>query len=100
VIAPDGQVAAFCIVWPDGMSKVGQIDPVGTHPRFQRKGLGKAVMFAGMRDLQNQGMRSVRICVLADNPAAIRLYESVGFRTVNKLFLREKPGYEYHLAKP
>jgi len=90
VIAPDGRVAAFCIVWPDDLSGVGQFEPVGTHPDFQRKGLGKAMMFAGMLNLQDQGIRSVRVCVLADNPAAIRLYESVGFREVNKLYLHEK----------
>jgi len=90
VIAPDGCVAAFCIVWSDAVSRIGQIEPVGTHPDFQRKGLGRAVMSAGMRHLQSLGMRSVRICVLADNPTAFKLYESVGFRTVNKLLLHQK----------
>jgi ribosomal protein S18 acetylase RimI-like enzyme len=90
VIAPDGCVAAFCIVWPDVVSRIGQIEPVGTHPDFQRKGLGKAVVSAGMRHLQCLGMRSVRIRALSDNPAAFRLYESVGFRTVNKLWLHQK----------
>lgn len=89
-IAPDERVAAFCIVWPDVVSRTGQIEPVGTHPDFQRKGLGKAVMLAGMQYLQSLGMLSARICVLADNPAAIKLYESVGFHTVNRLLLHEK----------
>jgi ribosomal protein S18 acetylase RimI-like enzyme len=89
-IAPDKRVAAFCIAWPDVVSRIGQIEPVGTHPDFQRKGLGRAVMLAGMRYLQSLGMRSVRICVLADNPAAIALYENVGFHTVNRLLLHEK----------
>jgi len=43
-----------------------------------------------MCHLQSLGMRSVRICVLADNPVAFKLYESVGFRTVNKLLLHQK----------
>ncbi len=47
-------------------------------------------MLAGMRYLRDQGIRTARICVLADNPAAIGLYESVGFREVNKLYLLEK----------
>lgn len=90
IIAPDGRAAAFCIVWSDPVNGIGQIEPVGTHPDFQRKGLGRAVMLAGMRHLQSLGMRSVRICVLTDNPAAVKLYESVGFRTVNKLLLHQK----------
>lgn len=93
VIALDGRVAAFCIAWPDAVSRIGQIEPVGTQPDFQRKGLGKAVLLAGMRHLKTLGMCSARICVLADNPAAFKLYESVGFRTVNKLFLHQKELY-------
>jgi ribosomal protein S18 acetylase RimI-like enzyme len=89
-IAPDECVASFCIVWPDPVSRIGQIEPVGTHPALQRKGLGKAVILAGMRHLQSLGMLSARICVLADNLAAFALYESVGFRTVNRLLLHQK----------
>lgn len=90
VIAPEGHVAAFCIAWPDVVSRIGQIEPVGTHPDLQRKGLGKAVMLAGMRHLQSLGMLSARICVLANNPSAFKLYESVGFHTANKLLLHQK----------
>lgn len=90
VISPDGRVAAFCIAWPDAVSRIGQIEPVGTHPDLQRRGLGRAVMLAGMRHMQGLGMRSARTCVLADNPPALRLYESVGFRTVNRLLLYQK----------
>jgi mycothiol synthase len=89
-LTPDGRVAAFCIVWPDPMSRIGQIEPVGTHPDFQHKGLGKAVMSAGMRYLHSLGMHSARICVLADNFPALKLYESLGFRTVNRLWLHQK----------
>jgi mycothiol synthase len=85
VVAPDQRVGAFCTVWPDAVSLIGQIDPVGAHPDFQRKGLGKAVVEAGLHSLQSAGMHSARICVRADNVAAIKLYEGVGFRTVNKL---------------
>ena len=73
VLAPDGCVAAFCNVWYDAVSRTGQIEPVGTHPDFQHKGLGKAVMTAGMHYLQSKGMVATRICVLADNLPAINL---------------------------
>ncbi len=90
VVAPDGRVASFCVAWPDSASRIGQIDPVGTHPNFQRKGLGKAVMLAGMRDLQFAGMRIARICVQAGNPAAIGLYEGLGFCRMDKLLAYQK----------
>ena len=32
VIAPNGEVAAFCILWTDELTRVGHFEPVGTHP--------------------------------------------------------------------
>ena len=45
VIAPTGAVAAYCIIWTDELTKVGHFEPVGTHPDFQRRGLGKSLLF-------------------------------------------------------
>lgn len=39
-VAPDSRFAAFCICWLDNVNQVGLFEPVGTHPDFQRKGLG------------------------------------------------------------
>jgi ribosomal protein S18 acetylase RimI-like enzyme len=89
-IAPDGQIGAFCIVWIDSVNKVGLFEPVGTHPDFQRKGLGKAVILEGLRRLQAAGMRQAIVSTFEDNLAAIKLYESVGFRIGNQLGTFEK----------
>jgi mycothiol synthase len=89
-IASDGQIGAFCIVWMDPVNKVGLFEPVGTHPDYQRKGLGKAVMVEGLRRLQAGGMKQAIVSTFEDNPAAIGLYESVGFRVVNQLGTYEK----------
>jgi mycothiol synthase len=90
VVSPDGQVGAFCIVWTDPVNKVGLFEPVGTHPDFQRKGLGRAVMMEGLHHLQECGMRSAIVSAYEDNPAAIRLYESVGFQLANHLGTYQK----------
>jgi mycothiol synthase len=63
---------------------------VGTHPDFQRKGLGKAVMLEGFRRLRAGGMRQAIVSTFEDNLAAIKLYESVGFQIVNHLGTYEK----------
>src|SRR4030042_2612488 len=84
-ITPDGKIGAFCIVWMDVVNKVGLFEPVGTHPDFQRKGLGRAVMLEGLRRLPAGGMKQAIISTFEDNPAAIKLYESGGFRIVNQL---------------
>lgn len=86
----DGQFGAFCIVWPDPLTRVGLFEPVGTHPDFQRRGLGKAVMLEGLRRLQGCGMRSAIVSTEENNPAAIKLYESVGFEVVGHLGTYEK----------
>jgi mycothiol synthase len=90
VMAPDGQVAAYCIIWTDEISKVGHFEPVGTHPDFQRKGLGKSLLFEGLRRLKAGGMNKADVCTNYDNPAAIRLYESVGFRLNKRLLTYKK----------
>ncbi len=83
--APDGRIAAFCIVWPDALSRVGLFEPVGTHPEFQRKGLGRAVVYEGLRRLRATGMQTAIVCAVSDNPAAYHLYESAGFRSIQKI---------------
>ena len=85
VIAPDGQIAAYCVIWTDEITKVGHFEPVGTHPDFQRKGLGKSLLFEGLRRLKSEGMSEADVCTNHDNPAAIRLYESVGFKQTKRL---------------
>ena len=36
VEAPDGSLAAFAMAWWDPAAKVGEFEPVGTHPDHQR----------------------------------------------------------------
>jgi len=83
--APNGIIAAFSIIWLDSVNKVGLFEPVGTHPDFQRKGLGKAVMLEALQRLKNHGMQQAIVCTSEDNLPAIQLYESIGFQVVNKL---------------
>ena len=85
VMAPNGQVAAYCIIWTDQISRVGHFEPVGTYPDFQRKGLGKSLLFEGLRRLKAEGMTDADVCTNHDNAAAIRLYEAVGFQLNKRL---------------
>lgn len=87
VMSPDGQVAAYCLVWTDDLTRVGHFEPVGTHPDFQRKGLGKSLLLEAMRRLKSEGMIEADVCTNHNNEAAIRLYESVGFRKSKKLLV-------------
>ncbi len=89
-VAPDGQVGAFCIVWTDPANRVGLFEPVGTHPDFHRRGLGRAVMLEGMRRLKERGMTKAIVSTGEDNSQAIKLYENVGFQVENRLRIYEK----------
>lgn len=85
IAAPAGQVAAFCMIWTDDLNKVGHFEPVGTHPDFQRKGLGKALLLDAMRRLKSEGMNEATVCTGAANIPAIALYQALGFRNGKKL---------------
>jgi ribosomal protein S18 acetylase RimI-like enzyme len=83
VVAPDGRVGAFCIAWLDPVNQIGLFEPVGTHPDFRQRGLGKAVMFEALRRLRERGMTSAIVCTNQNNLPAMKLYEAVGFRTAD-----------------
>jgi ribosomal protein S18 acetylase RimI-like enzyme len=90
VVSPSGEIAAFCIIWKDELNKVGHFEPVGTRPDFQRMGLGKSLLMEGLRRLKSEGMNEADVCTNYDNPAAIRLYESVGFQKIKQLLTYRK----------
>jgi len=90
VMSPDEQVAAYCIVWIDPITKIGHFEPVGTHPDFQRKGFGKNLLYDAMIRLKSEGMTAADVCTNYDNTAAIHLYEAVGFKLSKRLFTYKK----------
>ena len=51
-------------------------------PEQQGRGYGKAALSKVSRDLRDEGVTSVHLEVLVDNPAALHLYESCGFVTL------------------
>jgi ribosomal protein S18 acetylase RimI-like enzyme len=59
---------------------VGAIGNVYTHRAHRNRGHAAAVTTAVARELIARGTRTIALNVRADNPAAIRLYERLGFR--------------------
>ena len=59
--------------------KDGHTDPIATHPDFQRLGLARALMLAGMRLLKERGMHTARLGTSQDNLAMIQTARRVGF---------------------
>jgi ribosomal protein S18 acetylase RimI-like enzyme len=72
---PSGEIASFCTIWYDDVTRSGVCVLVGTVPEHQRRGLGKAVMHKGLRRIQRMG--GARVFANGYDPAANALYGSV-----------------------
>lgn len=73
----DGAVVAFCTAWIDETNAAGLLEPVGTHPAHQRRGLAKAVCLDALHALHDAGARTVE--VVFAHEAAFATYRSIGF---------------------
>jgi GNAT superfamily N-acetyltransferase len=91
ITSPSGECASFCIAWQDPMNLAGYFEPVGTAPGYQGRGLGRAVLHAGLRCLHATGMQTARVCAENENLAANKLYLSAGFTATTRLwtFIKE-----------
>jgi len=83
-VAPDGTIAAYVNGWLDSVNKIGDFGPVGAREAYRRQGLTRAVLFECMRRMKTRGMDRVCVSTGESNVAARGLYESVGFRVVNR----------------
>jgi len=61
VIEPNGQVVAFCVAWLDEENSVAEIDPVGTHPDYRKRGLAKALLTTCFARLNRHGIAKAQI---------------------------------------
>ncbi len=73
-----------------GDGAIGWIAMTGVHPDFRNKGLGMAVVIAGMAHLQENGVDGIELEVDSQNTPATRLYRRLGFRTTAQGIWYEK----------
>jgi ribosomal protein S18 acetylase RimI-like enzyme len=90
-VSPKGRIAAFCVCWFDPANRVGLFEPVGTHPYYRQRGLGKAVILEGLKKMKAHGMATATVITEGDNQRAQRLYRSAGFVPANHLYTYKKP---------
>lgn len=94
VEAPGGAFAAYCLAWLDEANGVGELEPVGTDPRFGRRGLAAAACVFALGQLARLGARAAIVYARGDAayPGPKQLYESIGFRqhTSSRTFRRER----------
>ncbi|MEM7425597.1 MAG: GNAT family N-acetyltransferase [Pseudomonadota bacterium] len=78
-VAPGGRFAAFAVIWPDPVSRSGLFEPVGCDSEFARRGLARALLFAGMKRMKAAGMDTALVGCEPSNAPALGLYRSAGF---------------------
>jgi ribosomal protein S18 acetylase RimI-like enzyme len=74
------ELAAAAICWTSAFVK-----DIVVHETWRRHGLGEALLRLAFRTFQARGADGVELKVQAHNAPAIRLYERVGMRTVERL---------------
>lgn len=82
--APDGSLVACCNVWLDETNRVGEFEPVSTHPDHRQKGLGKGIILFGLQQMQRYGMRTGFVVSWHESTPARRLYESCGLEVARR----------------
>ena len=83
VAETDGEVVGFIdmeALSPDTASVTG----LAVKKNWRGKGIGKTLLKFGVRFLRAMGFKKIRIMTLRTNSPALRLYESVGFKSVSK----------------
>jgi ribosomal protein S18 acetylase RimI-like enzyme len=94
-VAPDGTIASFAIYWVDDQLSLGQFEPVGTHPDFQRRGLASALLHAGLARLAVAGIERARVMTGGANERARSTYLAAGFHLVDQIgWFRAPASYE------
>jgi ribosomal protein S18 acetylase RimI-like enzyme len=87
VSASDQRTVACCGAWVGQLQRerVGEIEPLGVHPDFRGKRLGRALLGEVMRRMAADGAARVFVEPWDDNLLAVHAYESMGFRQTFKI---------------
>ena len=84
VLNQNGTVVSFAAFDLYKKILIGEFDPIGTLPGYQRKGLAKAVILDGLRRMKKSGMKKALVRTHVDVIPAIKTYESIGFKQVDR----------------
>lgn len=83
-LTPDGIIAAYVNGWIDPVNRIGDFGPVGARLEYRQQGYTRLVLLESLRRMKGYGMEEVCISTGIQNTPALKLYESVGFKVVNR----------------
>ena len=75
----DGTVAGYALFWADPVTGVGLVEPMRTEDAFQRMGVGRLLLAAGLDRLAAQGCSRLKVSYVVGNDASRALYLGAGF---------------------
>lgn len=81
VESSDGKVAGYALFWFDPVTAVGLVEPMRVEEAYQRRGLARAMLTAGLDRLAQHGASRLKVGYGTD--VARRLYAGAGFRVTS-----------------
>lgn len=81
VLGPGGEVVAYALFWYDPATRVGMVEPVRVEDEHSGRGIGYAMISAGLDRLANAGATRLKIAWESDR--AGELYTRLGFGAVD-----------------
>ena len=103
MVNPEGEFVAYCecsvcyAEWERNNQRIGWIDYIETKPEQQQKGLGRAILTAGLLHLKEMGADNALLVTINTNTPAVTLYNKTGFESV---VIKEYPSYEKQIPFP
>ena len=91
-VADNGTFAAFCQSYYDPVDlmqserREGWTDPIGTAPAYRKKGLARAIVLEALWRLKDKGIEDAVLGVAGSHDVAQKLYESIGYRAIYKMY--------------
>ena len=77
----DGETAGYALFWFDPVTKVGLVEPMRVEDAYQRRGLARAMLTAGLDRLAKRGASHLKVGYGTD--VARGLYIGAGFRVTS-----------------
>jgi predicted N-acetyltransferase YhbS len=78
---PAGDVAGYALFWFDPVTRVGLVEPMRVEDAYQRQGLARVLLTAGLDRLSKLGARRLKVGYGTD--ASRALYTGAGFRVAS-----------------
>ncbi|WP_017587356.1 GNAT family N-acetyltransferase [Nocardiopsis ganjiahuensis] len=93
VEAPDGSLAACCVVWWDAENRCSEIEPLGVVPAHRRRGLASAMALHACTLTARRGGDRVFINTTPNEayPTPAKTYATVGYKPVDRGTVYARP---------